>query len=888
MLKKFCSLKIIVLLLWTIILFGQEEPAGSDVAIIIDRSGCMRATDEKVLSLALTHYILDQIDFLKNDPRVVLIPFSTEVFSIPKGHLTNDITQLYEEVNRFPKPFGNTDIEAALLLARQLLAPFDSQREKLIFMITDGNPIPNPGDRNRFPEVEEQFKKVSDGVNRNSTNYENLLDTFGKKLVNKTRSNILNTIAPSFRGKVALFTIALGTQGIDEEFLIDLSLRVNGRPDNFLVVDNNKEFIDAANRLFPKGPNIIDFFSEKIQNTLQTKYEKSFNLPLSLQRFRLTINYLREGVEEKDIDILLQPPSVGELNKNNPDINYLVAKDHEGKGSIVFQRYLFENPVPHGEWKILIKRSGVSIQPIHDLYLLGEGVATAKLDLAIVPMEPVVGDLVQMICAIVDPVSNIIPIKKIDGKIISPSGNITNLIFLSLQDGKMRGEFEIIEKGKHIVETIAYVNESPKQFLKIAKEFEAKLPEPIMIITQIPFNTENGSIKKDILAFPPIGVDSLRSKIIDGIKIESLSERDANISITTMPLENQKGHLLSAEEWLIISTENEVTINQNKPHSFSLTATIPKYVGDNIENGVYKGELIVDSKQISEPLKIPIELNIIIPTLEVPEMIVFNRFWDYPGVKNKKITVRTNAAFNLKVNVVPTEYLEEEEGQIIDNKIINIETNEKEIIVNRDNDIEILLSANIRTKNPPQNRYDGKVYFYADAVRDTLMYTSVSISGKPLRNKYRVYALLFGLIALLISIPFRNRWRQIDGYLEGDTILLTQEQIKQENVYQFRDLFSINYSENGFRLTGASNILINDGMIPPSGQSLQPSDRITGEEFQFMVVTADEQILSLSITQSPYNRISNRLNISLGLIGTILVLLGLLWFVSSKPIPPFV
>ncbi|RLB04304.1 MAG: hypothetical protein DRG83_05070 [Deltaproteobacteria bacterium] len=892
MLKKIslCLIIIVVGGLLPFVLPAQEEFSGSDVTILVDRSGSMRSTDERGLALALTHYILDQIDFLKANPRTAIIPFSTHATSIPTDGLTSDISLLHESMKNIPNPFGNTDIELALLKARQLLAPFNNNREKIILLITDGNPIPNPADRGRFPNVADRFLKATQGLDKKSSRYESLLDEFGKTVVDKTRKSIMNTIAPSLAGKVKLYAIALGIHGIDKNFLTDLSQTVNGRPDNFLIVDSNEEFILATNRLFPKGIDVIDFFNEKIYRSTQTRYQKDFNLPLSLKRFRLTINYIQEGIQEKDLEVHLSIPGVGSINSHSPNIKYLVAKDREGQGSLVFERYLFESPVPAGQWRIEIKRTGGSIQPLPDLYILGEGIATAKIELAIVPAEPSVGENVEIISAVVGPSNVRIPILKMEGKVISPSGQITNLFFTPIEEGKVKSTALISEKGRHIVEAIAYVNENPKQFLKGTIDFYAKLPQPIRLMVHIPFNTDNGSIKKDILAFPPIGIDSLRVKKIKGIKIESLSERDADITIAASPLENEKGFILSSEDWLQISPRKEAVVNNKRPYTFSLLTRIPPYIGNNVQDGLYRSKLVIDSKQMSGPLTIPIELNIMIPHLEVPASVTFKRFWDFPGSQSIKIPVRTNAAFDLNVNVAPGKYLETKNGEVIDNRIVNIEASDSKITLNRDNPKHLKLSANIYSKNPPKDSFSGTVYLYADAVRDTVIQTFVRIPAKPLRRTYRVVALVLGALFLFASAPLRSRWRRISDFTANRRISLSQAGLSSQGPYNFRDLFNISYlsERSGFILTGGIDVTINGTPLPPNGHLLQAGDNIDAGEFQLMVINADNQLLSMLISQSPYSRISRGLSSLFTVLGIMLIGLAFLWFLSSKLVPPFV
>ncbi len=140
----------------------------------------------------------------------------------------------------------------------------------------------------------------------------------------------------------------------------------------------------------------------------------------------------------------------------------------------------------------------------------------------------------------------------------------------------------------------------------------------------------------------------------------------------------------------------------------------------------------------------------------------------------------------------------------------------------------------------------------------------------------------------MIVIPFNNRWRQISGNLVGDPILLTQEGLQQEGSFNFQDLLNINYGQNGFVVSGGLDVLINGTMIPPGGYNLQVSDTIEAGDFNIMVLNVDDQFLSMSITRSPFKRTSLILSRFFSISGIVLIILGVLWFLSSKPIPPFI
>lgn len=862
-----------------------DKYQGCDVAILLDRSGSMRKNDDKGLAIALTIYLIDQIDFLKDNSKIVLIPFSTDIQVLPKSGLTNDFPGLLKEVSKIPAPYGNTDMELALLRARQLLAPYDGGREKMIILITDGNPIPNPADYNRYPEVAKQFIAIESNYVKASPGYEDILDKYGKKVAEKTRNNILHTIAPSLNNKCSLHLLALGEKGIDRNFIIELSQSVNDRPDNFMIVNSNRDFIRSSNNLFPKGYQVVDFYSDHISNYRQTTYDKSFNLPVSLERFRLTVNYLREDVNENDISIQINVPTIGMISRETQNAHYLIAKSDDGRGGLVFERFLFENPVPSGTWSLNLKRNGYTIVPLPDLYIIGEGITTAKLEMTIIPQEIFVGDKVDVIAALINPDGQRIPLTKIEAKLIDPSGNVTSSSFLKASNNEMQMAVYPQEKGKYIIESTAFINDNPEQTIKSTINFTTQIPEPVDIFVSIPYKVENGSLKKDVICFSPLGSDSMKTKTIKNIIVETDSRRSARIELELMPLENREGMILNSGDWLKLTPVMKTAVSENRPFKFNLAVQIPRNVSGDIQNGLYTSNLIIDSEDLSTPEIIPIEIIILIPSLKIPKKVVFDKFWNFPGKQTIEVPIITDASFDMEVKIMPEPYLRDMKDNMVDNALLKVEFDSEEIIVNRDKQCTLSLSVSIATKTPPKGIFQEKVYLFPTSGRDTTFIVSAKIPDKPMRLIYRKRSLIIGIFLIIIGMIFQYIWRQRSSFMPGETIALTESGLAAES-FNFQDLFSIHHDGDNFILSSTAEVTVNNQYISPMGHTLSTGNNIACSGYNLMVVSAIQQTIQLAIQQSPLSPLSKYLKNLFLFTGIICLLLSILWYVSIHPVPP--
>lgn len=879
--------------LLAIVAEAAEPHKALDLAVLVDRSGSMRGPEDEMV-VALTQFLLDQAFFFRSDVKAVVVPFASQVHTLPETGFFSLLDQALEAAGSLQGPAGETDMEEALRVCQKRLAPFDGQREKMAVMITDGYPEPSPEDPARFPQLAARVKQECSRYSPGSQKYLRCRKPFAEKVAEESARSILDTLLPAFGEQLPLYSIAIEGARINRKFLESCSRESTGRSDGFQVV-TRRNLIAAANALFPKGHNVINIYQKQLADHSQKAIDDTFSLPLSLSRMRFVINYLDEGIREGDVSVEIQLPNGQTLGGGKGTGSYFVAKARGG--AMVFERFLLPAPVPYGQGRVKVSRRGGLALP--RLLLVAEGVlAQGSLHVGLMPPFPEAGSEV-MIEAQLEERGRVIPIEQARGIVHAPDGSATQLTLTRMANGSFAAAYRVPQtaRGKHQITVTAVVDRSLNQTVSGTAAFEATPPQAVKLSYEIPYGSRpqdpkksRDSLEPDALTFPPLGC-AVREYAIRGIRILNEARRPADLRLTLSPLTSRDGQVLNQRDWISLSMDTGQSTAE-APFVFDLLAKVPLKVPGDLQNATYGGILQVNSLQ-GNTLKIPVKLTPAVPSfLGLPDQVSFLAWWRLPYGSSRTLNLEIDGHCDVKGALICNPYFRDEHDNYVDSGSLSLASPEPGFEMQAGGSAAAALRCTASRGLRP-GRYRGEVYVDGDITKDGRVPVEMRVPA-PLWNPWPYQGpgwrgnILQGLHAfsflLLLLAGLRgaalgrfSRFRPQTRAWYGDRAepLMVVDPISGGN------MFTVEFSETGsdWVVRAFSEVSVNDA--PVIGDvAVHEGDAIRCREYVFEVLEAQSVHVQLEVRESPFAESTFRRPRQIAALAVLLLAVaqGLSWF----------
>ena len=151
----------------------------TDVVLVLDRSSSMNGTPMENTKTAAKDLIeLLITDKTKAKTRAAIVTYGSDLLtSYTSNSLTNDVTTLKDTINSIPSSKGGqgTNVHAGLLKAKKLLSSSGTDTQKIIILLSDGEPTYYLGSNNKrcgsggSDRPDDSWECIVNGNNRPST-----------------------------------------------------------------------------------------------------------------------------------------------------------------------------------------------------------------------------------------------------------------------------------------------------------------------------------------------------------------------------------------------------------------------------------------------------------------------------------------------------------------------------------------------------------------------------------------------------------------------------------------------------------------------------------------------------------------------------------------------
>lgn len=628
--------------------------AATNMVIMLDRSGSMGTTDSEGLALPTAAYILDELKFRDPAGSAAVVLFDSDLDVRPADRkLTANIPALIKDLKGIPAPEGETEMAGALKVGFKILA--DGGKGGEAVLLTDGAPTSlNP--ENFTGRERSAVERYLQTLNQKKADRRTVEADLGKVL----QEFIVKEVVPGYR-QTGIRLMPIGFGKADEDFLRQLGGTVGcGK------VSNVAELIPAVDELIPKGPRTF---------TMRTKInaeQTTFEIPENVDKVRIAILYPESGKAPDNVKPLLRN---GGKDYTASTADYLDVT--RSKGSKAFERFIIDKPSA-GQWLLRLDRKDKSL-PLPAAELLVEMKTNLNLRTSIEPSTVCIGNEAKIGVVLESPSSpgKGLTLTNISAEILDEKGKLLQKLSHSdFQADAAQSYWHTLRipasygAGVKELHLAAYMN---NQFLVRASARLTVQPAeackcPLRLQPEISYGGEKGSLKRDAIAFKPIGASKDQSAAIGGIalripagSIPQHCPREFPIELRLEPLVSEKGTILSGSAGWIEILPNKGKVAEAAPFQFEITATLPAEISSDLEDGNYKGSIVVVSENLEENVTIPIEIPIKVPVIEIlsatvskpPRQILETALCCSPPTE-QSVAIKLRTTSPLPVNITAT------------------------------------------------------------------------------------------------------------------------------------------------------------------------------------------------------------------------------------------
>ncbi|MEW5910432.1 MAG: vWA domain-containing protein, partial [Thermodesulfobacteriota bacterium] len=676
---------------------------------------------------------------------------------MPKSGLTSNWIELLNSVKGLKGKYEDyTDMESAFLEASRILSAAGLGRRKIIILITDGFPCPDPAiSKKRYPELASASRIVAcyqGDRDRSSAGY-------------YSKQRIMNTILPALKqNNIQVFAIAPGASAMTK-FLEDLTFIANGDRESFRVIMNNQQLVSDAQSIIPMQENTIVIADKEIAQDME-----SFSLAVGLRTWIRRIRATVIPTSEFKGDIVISFSGTGGTRAISSSTNSdarLSAVDSQNNH--VFDRIVFSPGGVDGEGHFNVSfKSKFGGSPAARFIV--EAVTSLHLEIGFNPESPKEGLPLKISVALMDNQQNAYPLSGAMGRIVGPDG-ITDMINLSVNEkGIASARYDPApgKSGEYHLEVTGQILGFENAYIKGRAKFKVGVAEPVFLKVSIPTGKGDTSKKSTSFCFKQLDL-STPAVEIKNIKIQTDSPRRTKIKILVEPLlpSTPDSEPLEPEKWIKILPSDQFTLSDKIPVTFTLRAEIPKLFPQSVKNGFYNGRLIIESPDIEGvpdfPTEFDIELPINIPEIGVLESIPVTNPWRIPGRKTISIPIKTDAVNGLQVEIDAVSQFEaiREDGSTepIEESLLKLVAKDKSTIAKRDKNGR--LKMQLVYGSIPPGKYRMELTLKSPSAREKTISIFFIIPPHPRSYYVRLCAFSFLFVFLLGFVFANTHWSRI-------------------------------------------------------------------------------------------------------------------------------
>jgi len=847
---------------------------GEDLVILLDRSGSMLGveSDSRGLATALTLYLVDQARLAGPGSRVAVVVFGNDVQVIPEQGLSPVGPELINAVGQLPAPVNSarTSMERALRKALELLQGSPEDRSRRVVLVSDGEPEPP---LTAFPQLLAQAEQAAEGMT--GERRKRAWAPFFAKAAQASQEQIEGALLPQFNEKgIPIIPVILGTGEAHAKLLRHVAAVTTGDPDQAVTVGANM-ILDLEETVH--RPPAVMPVDRVDQAAGTTGFRRTVTIPANSDLAQFLVHYpaaANRGAWQ-GIEISLRSPDGIRYERGGPE--YARALDRNNnpqEGTLVYERFAVPSPAA-GEWEMVINSKDG--RPLPPFEFLADVRTSMRVRLTIQPDVRAGEGTVEIAAQVVGADGQPVTFKEAVGEVATPDGRKLPLAFSSPGAGQIaRATFRaagVPPFGTHRVWVTARFSGGDRPYLQGEGRFETTPAQPVSLRIDIPADTGGGgvgrhvSLAPDAIAFETLG-DVQLNHTIGPIRVETDSRKPVPVRLRLSPLIRGDGQGESPTRWLTLKP-SQGTVQAGTPFSFHITATLPDFLAEDMDQEEMRGRLRVTSDLARSDLAVDVVLRVQLQRIKIQGTLGRSRLLSYalryliPGYQAHtiKLTTTAEASHAGVVKIGRPEPVSRTEGWLQPGQLnITIPTETAGTVQLPTVGETLRLPLRVEaSRGAPRGRYRGEILVAGEHLIPAKLHYQIDLPRRTWQETILArFLMVAGALAALLAL-FTVLWRLANRFPAGRRLLI-DSRILPEGEWDFRGRFQIRLqSEAGGNRTAWQLVPGSDPDIEVGGQNigvrsvnLKRSQTIASGPYTLRVDRLDRETLTLQMSESPH------------------------------------
>jgi len=784
----------------------RPEAKKVDIVLLQDESGSMDRNDPHHIRKHVATFLIEELEVAGKGNRMALALFGTRAER--RVGLSRDFKTIMIESERgFPPHAGPidlrspegvpprffTDIFGALNAALQILSAEEEgitstaglpEKQKHVILLTDGKMDPWPGNSQRYGSLSGEYLECLERSNHRECNLR-FRDRVAKndKEYLFDRSGILSTFK---RNGWRVHCVGF-SGGVDGTLLNSISAATYGHAG---VAEDYTQLLSILEQIIPQAPNVVTLLLRDFCDTRRVEETINIDRDIKAVQFKVDLNRMlaeQAYIRPNNLQIVLTDPQGRQISSQMDEFRFNTTRD----GLVVTASYFKERPAP-GQWRALIEGIGTDI--CGKIKVTGKVPFVADMDFA-PEMDTYFGN---------QEIDISVSLKNEEDNQEVSIRSATGVFRYSSSDAEMaiieerNIEFELSEggasaisrfriprniKGTAAIET-TIVDERYKSKTKSFRQIEIAADPSRVVINAQPSEINLGIVGDDTydVEISPIRL-STQSPIPFSVNCNkpNLKMRGNEIPITWVTVSPSKGE-----------------ISPNEALDISIRVSLPDDVSLNFPQGIYKGNLEVNSTMYEGSLTIPVDLEVNVPEIIVEplKLKTYDFWWRIGTPKTQKIEIGHTSNRDRELKIELPKFIRNSSGR--NEPDIQIKVKDiKEDPLKRHLDTREIAEVPLQVviKNLKLNKsykirkgiYTGKVRVFGEGLNPETIDIKIKIPDLPWVVKYgRTFsfytACLFALLTILgTGFFFYRRFKNLfeREYEVNFSKMSSQDQLKR-------------------------------------------------------------------------------------------------------------
>ena len=589
-----------------------------DIVLVQDESGSMETTDPRGLRRMAADLLVDNLRLAGEGNNLGLILFGT----VPQKSV--DLSQEFEAIQKIARKgleyrrFGEsaylslettpardyTDIFGALEMAYEMLSqsPDDVtiqgesySKQKLVLFLTDGKIDPWAGNLDRYGDIARDYLEYMQEI-RPGERYKKG-ERYREKVADIDRERIEREIIDRFKKKGWRVYPVGFSDGVDRDLLENLAFRTYGNPG---IAKDATELARILENVIPKAQNVIPLLVQGFCHTKSSAGTAVVGADIKAALFKVDFSRMIEQgafIRPDHLLVILNAPGGEEIRSDREGMFTFNIDKH---GRVLTVTYFKEYPAS-GKWHIQVQGIGKDICGKIDVAGRRNQIPQIRLD---PELEQYWEDSeVEVTVSLLGEGGKKLPIRKVRGRVRTPEHEEMGLIF---SDPNVNNEARArINLNKGLGEYFLIVTITDEKYgTQIHKD---------KVIRVIPIEFCDLIVTPKKIDLGVLGDTRLSTTLDEGITVETGTfPKSVDIKMKKPVLE--KGITAIPIYWITVRPE-QGTATPERPFRFNIEVNLPKEVPSGIKDGIYKGELTIESSCAKHPIEIQVELEIRFPEI---------------------------------------------------------------------------------------------------------------------------------------------------------------------------------------------------------------------------------------------------------------------------------